>query len=145
MEFKHAKITAFGSTRKKNTRPEDDPNIQALVAANTDVITLVGKSWELHVYDVLQTDPEENLEMIRESVEYLTAIGKEVIYDAEHFFDGYEANPEYALLTLKVAGDAGADCVVLCDTNGGTLPWRLAEIVREVKENVGCEVGNPHS
>ena len=141
MEFQTARITAFGSTRRKDTRPEDDPNIRALVDANTPVVTLVGKSWDLHVYDVLETDPEENLEMISESVAYLKGLGKEVIYDGEHFFDGYKANPEYALLTVKVAAEAGADCVVLCDTNGGTMPWELRAIIERVRETIACDIG----
>jgi 2-isopropylmalate synthase len=128
-----ARIAAFGSTRKKEGTPETDANIQALVAAETPVVTLVGKSWDLHVYKVLETDLEENLAMIAESVAYFKALGKEVIYDAEHFFDGYKANPEYALLTLRVAADHGADVVVLCDTNGGTLPWEVESTVQTAK------------
>ena len=141
MTFKNAKIAAFGSTRKKDTRPEDDPNIQALVTANTPVVTLVGKSWDLHVRDVLEADPEENLAMISESVAYIKSLGREVVYDAEHFFDGYKANPEYALLTVKVADEAGADCIVLCDTNGGALPWELTDIVRTVSEQLTAPLG----
>ncbi|NUM43917.1 MAG: citramalate synthase [Anaerolineales bacterium] len=141
MTFKNAKIAAFGSTRKKDSRPEDDPNLQALVAANTPVVTMVGKSWDLHVRDVLEVDPEENLAMISESIIYMKSLGKEVVYDAEHFFDGYKANPEYALLTVKVASEAGADCVVLCDTNGGTLPWELTDIVRTVAGQISAPLG----
>jgi 2-isopropylmalate synthase len=141
MTFKNAKIAAFGSTRKKDTRPEDDPNIQALVAAKTPVVTLVGKSWDLHVRDVLEADPEENLAMISESVGYIKSLGKEVIYDAEHFFDGFKDNPEYALLTVQVAAEAGADCVVLCDTNGGTLPWELTDTVRTVVGRITAPIG----
>ena len=141
MQFKHARITAFGSTRYKNSVPENDPNIQALVDAKTPVVTLVGKSWDLHVHDVLETDLEENLQMISDSVKYLKELGKEVIYDAEHFFDGYKANPEYALLTIQVADQAGADCVVLCDTNGGTLPWELSRIIETVRQNIRCDLG----
>ncbi len=141
VQLQHAKITAFGATRHKDTLPEDDPNMQALVAAQTPVVTLVGKSWDLHVRDVLETDPEENLAMISESVAYLKRLGKEVIYDAEHFFDGYKANPDYAMMTIKVADQAGADCVVLCDTNGGTLPWELAEIVERVCSEIDTDIG----
>ena len=101
MAFRHAKIAAFGSTRRKLTAPADDPNLQALLAARTPVVTLVGKSWDLHVRDVLETDLEENLAMIGDSVTYLKAQGKEVIYDAEHFFDGYADDAEYALSTLR--------------------------------------------
>jgi 2-isopropylmalate synthase len=132
LKLKQAKIAAFGSTRYKNTTCDKDSNIQALVAANTPVVTLVGKSWELHVYHVLETDMEENLSMIQESVEYFKERGKEVIYDAEHFFDGYKASPEYALLTLKAAAQGGADCLVLCDTNGGSTPWEIEEITKRV-------------
>ncbi len=133
MTFRHAKIAAFGATRKKHTRPEEDANLRALVEARTPVVTLVGKSWDLHVRDVLEADPEENLAMISESVAYFKQMGKEVIYDAEHFFDGYKANPDYALMTVRVAAEAGADCVVLCDTNGGTLPWELAGIIERTR------------
>jgi 2-isopropylmalate synthase len=132
LTLKHAKIAAFGSTRYKNTSCDKDANIQALVEANTPVVTLVGKSWDLHVQHVLETDAEENLDMISESVRYFKERGKEVIYDAEHFFDGYKANPEYALLTLKAAAGSGADCLVLCDTNGGSTPWEVEEITRRV-------------
>ncbi|MDX1412659.1 MAG: citramalate synthase [Candidatus Promineifilaceae bacterium] len=135
--LKHAKIAAFGSTRRKNVAPENDANIKALIDADTEVVTLVGKSWDLHVFDVLETTMEENLDMIGESVAYCKAQGKEVIYDAEHFFDGYKANPEYALATVQSAAINNADCVVLCDTNGGTLPWEVEGIVAEVAERVG--------
>jgi len=141
MEFKNAKIAAFGSTRRKNSKPETDPNIMALMDAGTPVVTLVGKSWDLHVRDVLETDLEENLAMISESVAYLKAQGKEVIYDAEHFFDGFKANPDYALMTVKVAAEAGADCVVLCDTNGGTLTWEMHDVVGQIADAVETAVG----
>jgi 2-isopropylmalate synthase len=141
MDFKQAKITAFGSTRRKNTKPEADLNIQAIVDAETPAVALVGKSWDLHVFDVLETDLEENLAMIGESIAYLKDQGKEVVYDAEHFFDGYKANPDYAIMTLQVAAENGADVVVLCDTNGGALPWEITEIVQEVFERVDAPVG----
>jgi len=137
--LKHARITAFGSTRRKNSRPEEDPNIQALLDAQTPVITLVGKSWDLHVCDVLETSLAENLAMIGDSVTYCKAQDKEVIYDAEHFFDGYKANAEYALATLKAAAANGADCIVLCDTNGGSLPWQIEEIVTAVSQQLGSD------
>ncbi|MEW5958833.1 MAG: citramalate synthase, partial [Chloroflexota bacterium] len=132
LNLRQAKIAAFGSTRYKGVTCETDANIQALVAANTPVVTLVGKSWDLHVHHVLQTDPEENLDMIIESVGYFKERHKEVIYDAEHFFDGYKANPDYAMLTLDAAVRGRADCLVLCDTNGGTTPWEVEEITRRV-------------
>ena len=137
LNLKHAKITAFGSTRRKNADVANDPNIKALLDANTPVVTLVGKSWDLHVIDVLETTMEENLAMIGESVAFCRQQGKEVVYDAEHFFDGYKANPEYAVATVKTAAINGANSVVLCDTNGGSLPWEIEEIVRDVKGQLG--------
>lgn len=134
LTLKHAKIAAFGSTRYKGVTCDKDANIQALVQANTPVVTLVGKSWDLHVHHVLETNKEENLDMISESVRYFKERAKEVIYDAEHFFDGYKANPEYAMLTLQAAAQAGADCLVLCDTNGGSTPWEIEEITRRAAE-----------
>ncbi len=140
LNLKHAKVTAFGSTRRKGVAPEADANLKLLIAANTPVITLVGKSWDLHVQDVLVASMEENLAMIGESVAYCKQFEKEVVYDGEHFFDGYKANPEYALATLKAAAINGADSVVLCDTNGGTLPWEVADIVTEVIATLGPKV-----
>lgn len=134
IDLKNAKIAAFGSTCRKESMPEDDANIQALVDANTPVVTVVGKTSMLHVTDVLQTTAEENLRMIRESVRYLKSLGKEVIYDAEHFFDGSKLDFEYALDTLKAALDGGADVLVLCDTNGGSMPWEVARLVQTVIE-----------
>jgi 2-isopropylmalate synthase len=128
-----AKIAAFGATCRAGSEPAEDPNIQALIEANTPVYTLVGKSWTLHVRDVLQTSLEENLRIIRESVKHLKVRGSEVIYDAEHFFDGYKDNEVYAIETLQAAIEGGADTVVLCDTNGGTLPQEIAITVREVR------------
>jgi 2-isopropylmalate synthase len=135
--LKHAKVAAFGSTRRKHTQPAQDSNLRALLDAKTDVVTLVGKSWELHVTDVLETTPEENLTMIGDSVAYCKAQGKEVIYDAEHFFDGFKANSEYALATIQAAVLGGADYVILCDTNGGTLPWEIMEIMAGVTTQLG--------
>jgi 2-isopropylmalate synthase len=129
LSLKHAKISAFGSTCRKNSDPADDPNILALVDANTPVVTVVGKTSMLHVTDVLQTTPDENLRMIRESIHYLKSLGKEVIYDAEHFFDGLKLDLEYALDTIKGAIEGGADVVTLCDTNGGSMPWEVAKYV----------------
>lgn len=131
-----AKVTAFGSTRRKNSACGEDGNIRALLEADTAVVTIVGKSWDLHVRDVLETTAEENLAMIGESVAYCKAAGREVIYDAEHFFDGYKANADYAVATVQAAAEAGADCVVLCDTNGGSLPWEVGEIVEAVREKL---------
>ncbi|MCB9451635.1 MAG: citramalate synthase [Anaerolineaceae bacterium] len=134
MDLQHAKIAAFGSTCRKNSDPANDPNIQALVDSQTPVVTVVGKTSMLHVTDVLQTTPEENLRMIRESLRYLKSLGKEVIYDAEHFFDGTKLDMEYAMDTLAAAVEGGADMLVLCDTNGGTLPWEVTRYVEMVKQ-----------
>ncbi len=133
LDLRHARIAAFGSTCRKNSDPDGDANIKALVDAQTPVVTVVGKTSMLHVTDVLQTTPAENLRMIRESVAYLKSLGKEVIYDAEHFFDGTKLDLEYAFDTLQAAIEGGADVVVLCDTNGGSMPWEVEALVRSVK------------
>jgi 2-isopropylmalate synthase len=133
LELKYAKITAFGSTCRKETDPANDANIKALVDAQTPVVTVVGKTSMLHVTDVLQTTPPENLRMIRESLRYLKSLGKEVVYDAEHFFDGAKLDMEYAFDTLKAAMEGGADVLVLCDTNGGSMPWEIADYVLKVQ------------
>ncbi len=134
LQLKQARIAAFGSTRKARTPVEQDPQVQMLLDTGTDVITIFGKTWTLHVFDVLRTTLDENVTMIYDTVSYLKENGKEVIYDAEHFFDGYKADPEYALRTLEAAEKAGADVIVLCDTNGGTMPWEVERIVHEVQE-----------
>ncbi len=134
LHLNHAKITAFGSTRYKETTCEKDNNIQMLVTSNTPAVAIFGKSWDLHVTHILETTFEENLAMIAESVQYFKKLGKDVFYDAEHFFDGYKANPEYALKTLEAAAECGADCLVLCDTNGGNLPHDITEITRIIIE-----------
>jgi 2-isopropylmalate synthase len=134
LTLRHAKIAAFGSTCRKDSAPEDDPNIQALVDAQTPVVTVVGKTSMLHVVEVLQTTPTENLRMIRESLAYLKSLGKEVIYDAEHFFDGAKLDDEYAFDTIEAAILGGADVIVLCDTNGGTMPWEVEAYVRRVQQ-----------
>jgi 2-isopropylmalate synthase len=141
LKLKNARIAAFGSTLKKGVQPEDDSNLQSLLAAETPVVTLVGKSWDLHVTAVLETTFEENLSMIGKSVAFFKARGREVIYDAEHFFDGYEANPSYAIETLRAAARAGADVLVLCDTNGGSLPWEVQEIVDAVATQFDMPIG----
>jgi 2-isopropylmalate synthase len=141
-----ARIAAFGSTRRAGARCEDDPSLQALVAAETPVVTLVGKSSTLHVERVLETTREENLRMIGESVTFFRALAKEVVYDAEHFFDGWALDREYALATLRAAAEAGADCVVLCDTNGGSLPETVRTAVACVRERIPTPVGiHPHN
>ena len=141
LDLEQAVITAFGSTRRADMAVEEDPNIQALIAADTAAVAVVGKSWVLHVHRVLRTTLEENLRMIAESVRYLKAKGREVIYDAEHFFDGYQADPIYALRTLAAAAEAGADVLVLCDTNGGSLPSTIAAVIAEVRQATTTPLG----
>lgn len=143
--LKNAKITAFGSTCRKDSQPEDDPNIQALIDAQTPVVTVVGKTSMLHVTDVLQTTATENLRMIRESIAYLKSLGKEVIYDAEHFFDGARLDLEYAFDTLAAAQEGGADVIVLCDTNGGSMPWEVEDFVRRAYQLIPDAVFGIHT
>ncbi|MDO8785799.1 MAG: citramalate synthase [Syntrophales bacterium] len=130
--FRHTRLTAFGSTRRAGIRPENCPNLKAILDADTDTVAIFGKSWDLHVHEILGISPDENLAMVHDSVEYLKSRGKEVIYDAEHFFDGHKNNPRYASSVIKTAFQAGADMIVLCDTNGGTLPHELTSIIEEV-------------
>ena len=141
LNLQHAKLTAFGATRRAGLKCEDDPSIQALLAAETPAVTVFGKTWTLHVANALRIAPERNLELISDSVEYLRSRVDEVIFDAEHFFDGYESNAEYALAAIAAAAAGGANTVVLCDTNGGTLTSRVGEIVAHAKEVVGCGIG----
>ena len=141
VKLKHAKIAAFGSTRRPGILPENDPLLQALIKSEAPVKTIFGKSWDLHVTDVIRTTLEENLDMIESSVAYLKEHSEEVIYDAEHFFDGYKANPEYALETLKAAELGHADCIVLCDTNGGTMPWEIEQIIADVQKRISTPLG----
>jgi 2-isopropylmalate synthase len=144
--LRQARVAAFGMTRHAATLCAADPNCQALVEAETPVVTLVGKSSPLHVDRVLKTSRDENLRMIADSVAYFVALGKEVIYDAEHFFDGYRLDPGYALATLRAAADAGAGCVVLCDTNGGTLPGDVEAAVWDVRDEIRVPLGiHPHN
>jgi 2-isopropylmalate synthase len=139
--FKNTRLTAFGSTRRADTTPGDDQSIQALVETETDVITIFGKSWDLHVSEILGVTLAENLSMIEDTLSYLKSQGKEVIYDAEHFFDGYKRNPDYALSTVKAAIEGGADIIVLCDTNGGTLPHEVQGILEQVMPYITRPVG----
>ncbi len=141
LKLKHAQVAAFGSTRHAKNKAEKDPNLKALIAAGTPVVTIFGKSWDLHVKYALRVSMEENLAMIYDSVKYLKKKGKEVIYDAEHFFNGFKDNPEYAIRTLQMAEEAGADCLVLCDTNGGSLPFEVEEIVANVARIVKAPIG----
>src|ERR1700730_17550848 len=141
LNLKHAKLTAFGSTRFAKNPVEEDRNVRALVEAGTPVVSIFGKTWDLHVKHALGITEEENLKLISETVAHLKAHGKEVVYDAEHFFDGYAANPDYAMQTLEAAQRSGADVLVLCDTNGGTLTGRLIEIVSEVRKRFDGVIG----
>jgi 2-isopropylmalate synthase len=136
LRFKNARLSAFGSTRRKDSTAHADPNLAALVRVKTPVACIFGKSWDLHVTHALRATPHENLKMIGESVRFLKSKGKEVVYDAEHFFDGYHANAEYALASLKAAMEAGADNLTLCDTNGGALPHQIADIVQDVRRHM---------
>lgn len=133
-EFSNARLTAFGATRRPGIQARDDQNLNALLETETQVVTIFGKTWDLHVTEVMNNSLEENLAMIHDSVAWLTSNGREVIYDAEHFFDGYAANPAYAMKTLAAAVEGGADVLVLCDTNGGTLPFDIENVTRDVKE-----------
>ena len=138
--FRQARLCAFGSTRKPHTRPEDCPNLAAILQAETPAVTIFGKTWDLHVREILDISLAENLAMIRDSVAYLKAQGREVIYDAEHFFDGFKNNGAYAEKTIEAALSAGADMIVLCDTNGGALPFEVTEAVAAMSALVpsGC-------
>ena len=140
-KLKNAKITAFGSTRRANSATATDKNIMAMLQSRSDAVCIFGKSWDLHVKQALKISMQENLKMISDSIVYLKKKVGEVIYDAEHFFDGYKNNPEYTLKTLAAANDAGASYLVLCDTNGGTLPWELQQIVAEVKKQTSVKLG----
>jgi len=139
--FRHARLAAFGATRRKGIGAEDDDQVRTLVAAETPVVTIVGKTWLLHVKEVLQTTPEENLAMIEDTVRYLKSRGRFVVYDAEHSFDGYKDEPEYALATLQAAERGGADVVVLCDTNGGSIPDEVAGITRAIGATLKVAIG----
>jgi 2-isopropylmalate synthase len=139
--FKTARLAAFGSTRHSRNTPEKDHSIKAILEAETETVTIFGKSWDLHVTDILGVSEDENLAMIEDSIAYLKDRGKEVIYDAEHFFDGYKRNPEYAMKTIKAAVKGGADMIVLCDTNGGTLPYEVGDIMTKIRPHVEIPIG----
>lgn len=140
-EWKNSKLAAFGSTRRAKYAASEDPNILKLIDSGTPVVALFGKSWDFHVTHALRVTLEQNLEMIYDSVKFLKEQGIEVIFDAEHFFDGYKADAQYALATLDAAERAGADCLALCDTNGGSLPWQIAEITRTVCGKCSTPIG----
>lgn len=148
-------ICAFGSTCRFGTKPQEDANIKSLLSADTKAVAIFGKTWDLHVTEILKISPEDNLRIIADTVAYLKEQEKEVIFDAEHYFDGYKNNPEYAISALASAADAGADCLCLCDTNGGCMPWEISEIVKKTVQrfpniqigihchnDTGCAVAN---
>lgn len=141
LDLKQAKVAAFGSTRRAGIKAEDDANLQMILESGVEVVAIFGKSWDFHVTDALGTTLEENLNMIYDSIRFLKENGLEVFYDAEHFFDGYKNNPEYALQTIRKASEAGADCLVLCDTNGGSLPHEITRIVTHVTSELTTPVG----
>lgn len=140
VDLKQARPVAFGSTRKAMIGTEKDKNLEELLRAETQAVCIVGKTWELHVRTALRTQLDENLYMIADSVDFMKRRGREVIYDAEHFFDAYKSNPAYAMDTVKAAVEAGADWVCLCDTNGGTMPWEIRNIVREAREDIAAPI-----
>ena len=141
LKFLNSKLTAFGSTRRRGVTAETDPGVKALLAAETPAVTVFGKSWDFHATDILRVTLEENLDMIFDTVRYLTDCGKEVIFDAEHFFDGYKNNPDYAIKAIRTAEEAGAAAVCLCDTNGGCFPDEIEKIVREAVNALSIPVG----
>ncbi|HAD04366.1 MAG: citramalate synthase [Desulfuromonadales bacterium GWD2_61_12] len=141
VHLSQARIAAFGSTRRAKTTPDKDNNIRTLVQAEPDAVTIFGKTWDFHVHEALRISLEENLELINDSLVYLKQEIGEVIYDAEHFFDGFKANPDYALKTLAAAQEAQVDCIVLCDTNGGTLPHEIPAILQQVKKVISTPLG----
>jgi 2-isopropylmalate synthase len=146
LKLKHARLTAFGSTRFAKRRVEEDRNVRSLLEAGTRAVSIFGKTWDLHVHRALGVSLDLNLKLISETVAYLKAHGKEVVYDAEHFFDGYFANRDYALRTLEAARNAGADVLCLCDTNGGTLTGRLVEAVADIRKRFDGVIGiHPHN
>ncbi|MBI1389303.1 MAG: citramalate synthase [bacterium] len=141
MTFTQAKICAFGSTRHARNAVEDDPNVRALIEAETPACSIFGKTWDMHVTNALRVSLDDNLAMIRDTIRFLKDNGRILIYDAEHFFDGYKNNPDYAMQTVTAAQEAGADVIVFCDTNGGTLPHEVGAIVREMKSKLTCKLG----
>lgn len=141
LKLQHAKIIAFGATRKVGIEAAQDKNLQSLLSAGTDALCIFGKSWDYQVTDILRTTLEENLAMISDTIRFLKSHDKEVIFDAEHFFDGYKANPDYSLQVLKAAAEAGADCLVLCDTNGGSFPGEIYAITQMVRQEIDTAIG----
>src|SRR6187549_717798 len=140
-KFKNARLAAFGATRRKGVSVQNDDQVRMLLEAETPVITIVGKTWLLHVKEVLRATPDENLAMIGDSIKFFKDHGKIVFYDAEHSFDGYKNEPEYAMATWQAAEKAGAECIVLCDTNGGCLPSEVAKVTAVAKGKLNCPIG----
>ncbi|MGA2526496.1 MAG: citramalate synthase [Smithellaceae bacterium] len=145
VNFKNLRLTAFGSTRRPHMKPESCPNLKSLVKAGTPACAIVGKAWDLHVTEILKTDLDENLTMITDSIEYLKAMGKEVLFDAEHFFDGYKNNPRYAAKVVKTALTAGADMIVFCDTNGGSMPNEISDILKKISSYIPLNIAGIHT
>ncbi len=141
IKLKNTKVVAFGSTRRRGISPSEDGNVQALLGAGVDTVAIFGKSWDFHVTDIINATLQENIEMIYDTVLYLKEQGKEVVFDAEHFFDGYKNNAEYAIKTLDAAVQAGADCLCLCDTNGGTFPDEVYDITKKVVDKFNIPIG----
>lgn len=141
VNLKNTELVVFGSTRKPGVKAENDSGLRKLLSAGCKIITIVGKAWLLHVKEALKVSPEENIDMIYDSIHFLKKHVHKVFFDAEHFFDGFKDNPEYCFKILNAATEAGVDCIVLCDTNGGSLPWDIQEIVSKVKRDVHAELG----
>ena len=145
IKLKNSRLTAFGSTRKPHIKPAACPNLKALIKAGTEAVAIFGKSWDLHVQEILKIDLDENLQMVGDSIKYLKAMGKEVLFDAEHFFDGYKNNPRYAAKVIKTALAAGADMIVLCDTNGGSMPHEVSSIVNKTSSYLPLTMAGIHA
>lgn len=141
LKLDNSRLVAFGSTRRKDVAAGEDGNIHSLISAGTEYVAIFGKTWDFHVSEILRATGDENLAMIRDTVAYLASHGKKVVYDAEHFFDGFRANPDYAMQTLRAAVDGGAQALVLCDTNGGTMPGEIYELTGRVVKAFGVPVG----
>ena len=141
LRLKNSQLVAFGSTRHPHTRADGDKNLRALIKSKVEVVTIFGKTWDLHITDVLKTSLEENLHMIKDTINFLISKGLVVFYDAEHFFDAYNANKEYSLKCLLTAEEAGASAIVLCDTNGGTLTSRISKVIQEVRPQIKSQLG----
>ena len=141
IKLKHARLASFGSTRRAGVKPEEDSNLLAILEAKVPVAVIFGKTWDFHVTHALKVSLEENLAMISDTVSFLKSKGLDVFFDAEHFFDGYKRNPEYAIQAIASAAKAGADTIVLCDTNGGTLPFEIKKIIQTVKEQINTPLG----